>query len=112
MQKIEHQCQAASILIIGNLSRSQSTAKMMVTSSGGSPTVSSTITIVTKPAWKKIGKHYFSTVSISCSFVYLRDASCPNAGGGGGDGYGDDLTNRERHSVHLGHISTQMILCC
>ena len=32
------------------LSRSQSTAKMMVTSSAGSPTVSKTITIVTKPA--------------------------------------------------------------
>ena len=33
-----------------DLSRSQSTARMMVISSGGSPTVSRTITIVTSPA--------------------------------------------------------------
>ena len=34
-----------------NLSRSQSTARMMVTSSAGRPTVSNTMTIVTSPAW-------------------------------------------------------------
>ena len=34
-----------------HLSRSQSTARMMVMSSGGSPTVSRTMTMVTNPAW-------------------------------------------------------------
>ena len=42
------------LMVVLHLSRSQSTARMMVMSSGGSPTVSRTITIVTSPAWSEI----------------------------------------------------------
>merc|ERR1719336_775627 len=39
------------LMVVLNLSSSQSTARMMVMSSGGRPTVSRTITMVTRPAW-------------------------------------------------------------